>query len=70
LKFIIILIIGDALKSKWKNLRDSFQKHLRANKTETGQALGASQSKHLDVYKKWNWAKYLEFLRPHLSFAT
>jgi len=63
-------MIGETLKIKRKNLRDSYQKYLRANATTTGQAEGASKGRHLDQYKKYNWAKSLEFLRPHLSFAT
>ena len=61
--------IGEVLKAKWKNLRDSYQKYLRANSTTTGQAVNVSKGKHLDPYKNWSWAKQLEFLKPHLSFA-
>lgn len=61
--------IGEVLKAKWKNLRDAYQKYLRANST-TGQAVNASKGKHLDPYKNWSWAKQVEFLRSHLSFAA
>lgn len=67
---IIYLIIGELLKNKWKNMRDSYQKYLRANATTTGQAVSASKGKNLDQFENYNWAKYLDFLRPHLSFAT
>ncbi|KAF0683055.1 transcription factor Adf-1-like, partial [Aphis craccivora] len=60
----------ETLKNKWKNLRDSYHKYLKANSTTTGQAAGASKGKHLDPYKNWIWAKHLEFLRPHLKFAA
>jgi len=30
---------------------------------------GASKGKHLEQNIKYNWAKYLEFLRPNLSFV-
>jgi len=49
-------MIGETLKIKWKNLRDSYQKYLRANAITTGQAEGASKGKHLDQYKTYNWA--------------
>jgi len=63
-------VFGETLKTKWKSIRDNFQKYLRANKTTTGHATGATKGKYLDTYKYWSWAKHLEFLKPHLSFAT
>jgi len=68
--FYILTFKGEILKNKWKNLRDSYQKYLKANSTTTGQAAGASKGKHLDCYKNWTWAKHLEFLRPHFKFAA
>lgn len=65
-----MIIIGDVLKMKWKNLRDSYQKYLRANATTTGQAADAPKGKTIDQYKNWSWAKHLEFLKPHLCFAA
>ncbi|KAF0714484.1 Uncharacterized protein FWK35_00029949 [Aphis craccivora] len=59
----------ETLKNKWKNLRDSYQKYLKANSTTTGQAAGPSKGV-LDPYKNWIWAKHLEFLRPHLKFVV
>ena len=64
-----MVVLRETLKTKWKTLRDNYQKHLRANKTITGQAAGATKGKHLDTYKYWAWANHLEFLKPHLSFA-
>ncbi|KAK8727229.1 hypothetical protein OTU49_009770, partial [Cherax quadricarinatus] len=48
---------GEAAKAKWKNLRDSYVKFLRTEKT-TG--------KTAKKYKKWPWATQLEFLKPHV----
>jgi len=50
-------VLGETLKTKWKSLRNNYQKHLRANKTTTSQAADATKGKHL------------EFLKPHLSIA-
>ncbi|XP_030752276.1 uncharacterized protein LOC115879532 [Sitophilus oryzae] len=55
---------GDELKKKWKNLRDSYAKFLRTEKTKSGQEM-----KNLDRYKTWPWAQQMEFLRKSLSFA-
>lgn len=63
-------MLGETLKIKWKSLRDNYQKYLRANKTTTGQAATTSKGRYLDTYKHWTWAKHLEFLNPHLSFAS
>ncbi|XP_063393495.1 uncharacterized protein LOC134678739 [Cydia fagiglandana] len=49
------------LKVKWKNLRDCFKKHIRAQ---------TDNSKAVSSYKYWHWAKYLEFLRPHIRSNT
>ncbi|XP_048000861.1 uncharacterized protein LOC125237734 [Leguminivora glycinivorella] len=49
------------LKVKWKNLRDCYKKHIRAQ---------TDDSKALSSYKYWQWSKYMEFLRPHIrSYA-
>lgn len=37
-------------------------KFVRSQKTTTGQAC--------QKYKSWTWAKQMEFIRPHLKFAT
>lgn len=55
---------GDDLKKRWKNLRDSYSKYLRTEKTRTGQEM-----KCLDKYKTWPWAKQMEFLRSSLQFS-
>lgn len=61
--------LGEVLKSKWKNLRDTYQKHLRANKTTTGQSVNETKNKNLSAYKKWQWASHMEYLKEHMSFA-
>nr|CAH7719377.1 unnamed protein product [Callosobruchus chinensis] len=55
---------GEQLKKKWKNLRDSFAKHLKSLKTKTG------QSAVKNTYKKWQWAEQMQHFRPFLIFAT
>ncbi|CAG9765577.1 unnamed protein product [Ceutorhynchus assimilis] len=55
---------GDELKKKWKNLRDSYSKFLRTEKTKTGQ-----ETKILDRYKTWPWARQMEFLKVFLQYA-
>ncbi|XP_063374555.1 uncharacterized protein LOC134662218 [Cydia amplana] len=49
------------LKVKWKNLRDCYKKHIRAQ---------TDDSKSVSSYKYWQWSKYLEFLRPHIRSNT
>lgn len=58
------MISGETLKKQWKNLRDSYAKHLRSEKTHTGQ-----QAKRINRYKTWPWAQQMEFLKPYLEFA-
>lgn len=67
----IVSCSGEDLKCKWKNLRDSYQKYLRANMTTTRQSAVALKKKHLEVYKNWTWENNLEFFLEtlHLSFA-
>ncbi|XP_074041526.1 uncharacterized protein [Leptinotarsa decemlineata] len=57
-------VTGEEIKKKWKNIRDSYSKYLRTEKTTTGQ-----ETKILDRYKTWPWAQQVEFLRPSLAFA-
>ncbi|KAL1516119.1 hypothetical protein ABEB36_000040 [Hypothenemus hampei] len=52
---------GDEVKKKWKNLRDSYIRNLKSNKTKTGQAA--------KVGKKWQWSDQMEMFRPFLSFS-
>nr|CAD7602458.1 unnamed protein product [Timema genevievae] len=56
---------GDDMKKKWKNLRDSYAKHLRAEKSHTGQP-----PKSIDRYKTWPWAQQMAFFRPFLQFGS
>lgn len=48
---------GEDIKKKWKNLRDTYTKHLR------------SQAGHLAAknYKNWPWAKHMDFVKPFQS---
>nr|CAD7579787.1 unnamed protein product [Timema californicum] len=56
---------GDDMKKKWKNLRDSYAKHLRAEKSHIGQP-----PKSIDRYKTWPWAQQMAFFRPFLQFGS
>ncbi|XP_046395245.1 uncharacterized protein LOC124162690 [Ischnura elegans] len=55
---------GDDLKRRWKNLRDSYAKHLLSEKTHTGQ-----QCKGINRYRVWPWANQMQFLRQYLQFS-
>lgn len=59
-----VLFAGDDLKKRWKNLRDCFSKHLRSEKTRTGQG-----AKSICRYKSWPWAQHMDAFRPFLQFA-
>ena len=52
---------GDEVKKKWENLRDTYMRHIKTNKTKTGQATKSG--------KKWLWADQMEAFCPFLSFA-
>ncbi|XP_045467019.1 transcription factor Adf-1-like [Harmonia axyridis] len=52
---------GEAVKKKWRNLRDSYAKYIRGHKITTGQAT--------NLKKKWIWADQMEGFRPFLSFT-
>ncbi|KAJ8934440.1 hypothetical protein NQ318_003835 [Aromia moschata] len=54
--------LGDDVKKKWKNLRDTYMRHIRANKTKTGQAAPSG--------KKWQWSAQMETFRHFWSFAN
>lgn len=64
LKFIyiddcfILFVTVDAVKLKWKNLRDSYVKYLKYLKGGTGSA---------KKFKNWPWATHLEFLKDSIT---
>lgn len=58
---IKINVLGEEAKKRWKNLRDTYVRITRVNKTKTRQA--AKQS------KKWQWSEHMEIFRPYLTFA-
>lgn len=60
--FTYFIFAVDVAKSKWRNLKDCFTKHLKSTKTTTGQI----SSKYLH----WHWAKHMEFMKPYLNFAS
>ncbi|KAL0870842.1 hypothetical protein ABMA27_004686 [Loxostege sticticalis] len=49
----------DVPKSRWKNLRDSYYKHLRA--------MNGEESKYIDRYKTWPWVNQISFLQPFIE---
>ncbi|KAL0810399.1 hypothetical protein ABMA28_010543 [Loxostege sticticalis] len=54
---------GEEARSKWKNLRDTYSKHLRElNKID--ERTGRPR------YSRWQWASSMEFLREHMSIGT
>ncbi|XP_069690368.1 transcription factor Adf-1-like [Periplaneta americana] len=57
-----LLIPGDQLKKRWKNLRDTYSKFLKTLKATTGQSAKKN-------YSNWQWAKQMEFFKPFLAFA-
>lgn len=61
------IVAGESARNKWKNLRDSYSKHLKSLKTTTGQS--AANTTSYDRYRKWQWASSMEFLRDHIGFA-
>lgn len=58
-------ILGEDIKKKWKNLRDAYSKHIRTEKTRTGQ-----KAKSIDRYKTWPWAQQMSFFKSFLQFAN
>lgn len=61
----VLFFPGENVKKKWKNLRDCYAKHLRAEVvTHTGQ-----EKKTVDRYKTWPWVKQMEIFKPFLQFA-
>ncbi|XP_022181442.1 uncharacterized protein LOC111041472, partial [Myzus persicae] len=48
--------MGDLLKTKWQNLRDTYKKELNKNKKPTGSGSGGSSS-------KWRFYETLSFLK-------
>ncbi|XP_067121320.1 uncharacterized protein [Centruroides vittatus] len=53
--------LGDLLKRKWKNIRDSYARYLRSVESTTGHI-----SKNVNRYKSWQWARQMEVFRPFL----
>ncbi|XP_017482457.1 PREDICTED: uncharacterized protein LOC108371412 [Rhagoletis zephyria] len=51
---------GENIKKRWKNLRDTYGRYIRATKGRTGQAANS---------KKWVWAEHMTAFRPYLAFA-
>ncbi|KAI4454376.1 alcohol dehydrogenase transcription factor myb/sant-like [Holotrichia oblita] len=60
-----LIYLGESLKKKWKNFRDAYSKHIRTEKTRTGQ-----KAKSIDRYKTWHWAQQMSFIKPFLQFAN
>ncbi|KAL1493642.1 hypothetical protein ABEB36_009341 [Hypothenemus hampei] len=52
---------GEEIKTKWRNLRDTYAMYIRGNKTKTGQAATNS--------KKLIWADHMEAFKLFLNFA-
>lgn len=55
-------ISGDILKNKWRNLRDTYGKHLKSVSPYAGPNVKKS-------YKHWQWANHMEYFKPYLSYS-
>ncbi|XP_073977446.1 uncharacterized protein isoform X2 [Rhodnius prolixus] len=55
-------ISGDILKNKWRNLRDTYGKHLKSVSPYAGPNVKKS-------YKHWQWATHMEYFKPYLSYS-
>lgn len=60
----IFYFLGEEAKKRWKNLRDCYAKHLRSEKTQTGQ-----HAKNINRYKAWPWAIHMSAFKPFFKFA-
>ncbi|KAL3271087.1 hypothetical protein HHI36_021586 [Cryptolaemus montrouzieri] len=52
---------GNEVRKKWKYLKVSYAKYLKSFSSNSNQKRN---------YQKWQWAKHLEFIRPHLLHMT
>lgn len=52
------------MKSKWKSIKDCYTKHLRSEKTHTGQ-----KAKILDRYRTWPWANHMTIFKPYFQLT-
>ncbi|BET00910.1 MADF [Nesidiocoris tenuis] len=50
---------GQELKKKWKNIKDTYGKHLKCSKMKVVQTR--------KNYKHWQWAQEMEYFRPYLA---
>ncbi|XP_050311572.1 transcription factor Adf-1-like [Anthonomus grandis grandis] len=57
----LLKIDGEDAKKRWKNIRDCYAKHLRSEKTHTGQ-----KAKNIDRYRSWPWAAQMSAFKPFL----
>ncbi|CAG9795238.1 unnamed protein product [Diatraea saccharalis] len=57
-----IVIAGDAVKEKWKNLRDTYKKHKKS--TDTTSKLAVKK------LKNWVWASHMQFLDGYINMKT
>lgn len=56
------LILGCEVKKKWRNMRDTYSKHLKANKLQKDQRVRKN-------YKNWKWAPLMEVFKPFMPLA-
>ncbi|XP_017777917.1 PREDICTED: uncharacterized protein LOC108563683 [Nicrophorus vespilloides] len=54
---------GDTLKKKWRNIKDTHAKYLKANNWN---GEGSPKKK----YKNWQWGPLMEFFKPFLASRT
>jgi len=51
-----LIFSGDEVKKKWKNLRYTYMRHIKTNKTKTGQAAKSGE--------KWQCVDQMEAFCP------
>ncbi|XP_011556813.3 uncharacterized protein LOC105387734 [Plutella xylostella] len=52
----------NTIKYKWRNIRDSYSRHLKA--TASGE-----RDKQSLRYRNWLWSSHMEFMRPYVNLA-
>lgn len=62
MSFHDLFLSAEELKKKWKNLKDTFAKHLKSNRH-------IGDEKNAKSYKNWKWAKLMEQFKPYFSFT-
>lgn len=57
-----MLFVGEQIKKRWRNLRDTYAKHIRVAKTRKGQATKRNRT--------WIWANQMKDFDSYLRYET